>query len=451
MASAAKDLTVGKPAGLLLRFALPMMLGSVFQQFYTVTDAAIVGRFVGVHALAAVGAVDWFHWLVLSLVIGCAQGFTIIPAQRYGARDEGGLRRSAATAIWLTGLLGGGLTVVILPLVRPILRLMDTDAAIFGDSAAYVSILFGGMLIVAAYNVLAALLRAIGNSRDPLIAMIIGACVNIGLDLLFVVVFHWGIVGAAGATLIGQGCACLYTLLRVLREPMLAFRREDWSAEKGLPCRELMLGLPMALQNAVIGVGGMAVQQVVNGFGYVFVAGYTATNKLWGLLELAAINYGYAVSSYTGQNLGAGKFDRIRSGVRAGAVLGFVTALAVGAVMVLVGRPLVSLFISSEDAAVVQTAVGVAYEYLVVMAVPLFILYLLYVYRAALQGSGDTVLPFVSAVLELVVRIAVVHTLPAIWDSMGIFLAEPLAWLSADVILLPAYFVRMGRLRRKQS
>lgn len=451
MASAAKDLTQGKPIKLLLGFALPMMLGSAFQQMYTMVDAAIVGRFLGVEALAAVGAVDWFHWLVLSLMIGCAQGFTIIPSQRFGARDGQGLRRAAGTAILLTGILGAVLTAVILPLVRPILRLMDTDGAIFERSASYVSVLFGGILIVAAYNVLAALLRAIGNSRDPLIAMVIGACVNIVLDLLFVAVFHWDVVGAAAATIIGQGCAFVYTLVRVLREPALKLSRRDWKPERPLLWQEFRLGLPMALQNAVIGVGGMAIQQVVNGYGYVFVAGFTATNKLWGLLELAAINYGYAVSSYTGQNLGAGKFGRIKSGVRAGSLLGAVSGVAVGGLMLLIGRFLVGLFISSEDPAIVEQAVSVAYEYLAVMAIPLFILYLLYVFRAALQGSGDTVTPFLSAVMETVLRVAVVHTLPALLGQRGIFLAEPLAWLSADIILLPAYFLRMNRLRKRSA
>ena len=450
MASAAKDLTQGKPLGLLLRFALPLMLGSIFQQLYTIVDAAIVGQFVGVEALAAIGAVDWFHWLVLSMIIGFAQGFTIIPAQKFGARDKAGLHRSAAMALVLTGVLGVVLTAVILPLVRPVLRLLDTEQTIFADSATYVSILFSGILIVAFYNVLASLLRAIGNSRDPLIAMIIGACVNIGLDLLFVLVFHWGIVGAAVATLIGQCCACLYTLLRVVREPALKLARQDWRPEWNFIRREFLLGMPMALQSAVIGVGGMVVQQVVNGFGYVFVAGYTATNKLWGLLEMAAINYGYAVTSYTGQNLGAGRFDRIRKGVKTAACMGFVTALIVGAFMILLGRFLAGLFISSEDAAIMQSAVDVAYDYLVVMCIPLFILYLFYVYRAAIQGSGDTVVPFASGVLELLVRIAVANTLPAAMGAMGVYLAEPLAWLSAAVMLVPAYYLRIRKLSKRK-
>lgn len=450
MASASKDLTQGRPAKLLLTFALPMMVGSAFQQMYTMVDAAIIGRFMGVQALAAVGAGDWFQWLVLSLMIGCAQGFAIIPSQRFGARDREGLRKSAATAIVMTVVLAVLLTGMILPAVRPVLRLMDTDTAIFEQSAAYVSVLFCGIVIVASYNMLASLLRAIGNSRDPLIAMVIGACVNIGLDLLFVPVLHWGVAGAAAATVLGQGCACLYTLLRVLREPVLKFTAGDWKPDRNLIGQNFRLGVPMALQNAVIGVGGMAVQQVVNGFGYVFVAGFTAANKLWGLMELAAINYGYAISSYTGQNLGAGRFDRIRSGVRTGAVLGLITGAAVGGVMILTGRFLVGLFLASEDPAVVQSAVNVAYEYLVVMCAPLIVLYLLYVYRSALQGSGDTAAPFLSALLELIVRITVVHTLPAVLGQMGIFLAEPLAWLSADVILVPAYFLRMRHLRKQK-
>lgn len=451
MASAAKDLTQGRPVSLILRFALPMMLGSVFQQLYTITDAAIVGQSVGVQALAAVGAADWFNWLVLGIIVGFAQGFSIIPSQRFGGKNLDSLRKSAAAGILLTALLGALLTLTSLPLIGPVLRLMDTEEAIFRDAQLYLTILFSGILIVAGYNILASLLRAMGNSRDPLIAMIIGACVNIGLDLLFVVVFRWGVAGAAAATLIGQTGALLYTLRRVLGESALRFVPEDWRPDRELIVRELALGAPMALQNAVIGVGGMAVQQVVNGFGYVFVAGFTATNKLYGLLELAAINFGYAVASYTGQNLGAGLYDRVKRGVRSAALMGVLTSLAVGAVMILLGRWVVSAFISSEDPAAAQQALEVAYDFLVTMCVPLFVLYLLHIYRSALQGMGDTVMPFVSGLFELVMRLGVVHIAPAFLGQFGIYLAEPLAWLGADLVLLPSYHLRLRRLSRRSQ
>ena len=351
MAATARNLTEGKPSVLILRFALPMMAGSVFQQLYTITDAAIVGKFLGVQALAAIGAADWFNWLVLSIIIGFAQGFAIIPAQRFGAGDRERLRRSAAMGIALTGVLALLLTAGSLPSIAPVLRIMHTEAAIFGDAEIYLVIVFSGIPIVAGYNIFSSLLRSLGDSRDPLVAMVVGAVTNIGLDLLFVVVLHRGVAGAAAATVIGQGCALLYSLAAFLRAPEMRFRRADWLPDWRLVRREFLLGLPMALQNAVIGVGGMAVQQVVNGFGYVFVAGFTATNKLYGLLELAATNFGYAVASYTGQNLGAGKYGRIRSGVRDAARMGVLTSLAVAAVMLLAGRWIVALFISAEDGA----------------------------------------------------------------------------------------------------
>lgn len=447
MAAAAKDLTTGRPARLILQFALPMMLGSVFQQLYTITDAAIVGQFVGVQALATVGAGDWFNWLVLGIITGFAQGFSILPAQRFGAQRMEAMRRAAAMGILLTGLLGAALTAVSLPLIRPVLRLLDTESAIFADAAAYLTVLFSGILIVAGYNICAALLRAMGNSRDPLVAMVIGAAVNISLDLLFVVGFHWGIVGAAVATLIGQASSLLYSAFRLLRVPELRFVRADWRPELPLVQRELALGAPMALQNAVIGVGGMALQQVVNGFGYVFVAGFTATNKLYGILELAAINFGYAVSSFAGQNLGAGKHDRVKQGVATAARMGVITSVAVGAVMIALGRWIVGLFISAEDPVMAQEATQVAYDFLVTMCVPLFVLYLLHIYRSALQGLGDTVTPFLSGIFELVMRLTIANIAPAYIGELGIYLCEPMAWLGADLVLLPSFFRRINSLQ----
>ena len=290
-----------------------------------------------------------------------------------------------------------------------------------------------------------------GNSRDPLIAMIIGAVVNIALDLLFVVVFHWGVAGAAFATVIGQSCALLYSLFRLLREKEMKFQSGDWKPEGSLITRELALGAPMALQNAVIGVGGMALQQVVNGFGYVFVAGFTATNKLYGLLELAAINFGYAVASFSGQNLGAGQFDRVKKGVRNAAIMGVITSIAVGVVMIVFGRWVVSAFISTEDPVVAEQAIGVAYDFLVTMCVPLFILYLLHIYRSALQGMGDTVMPFVSGIFELVMRLSIAHIAPPFIGEFGLYLAEPMAWLGADLVLLPSFFHRIRRLDRQSQ
>jgi len=449
MASGTKDLTTGSPARLILQFALPMMLGSVFQQLYTITDAAIVGQFVGVEALAAVGAADWFNWLVLGIIVGFAQGFSIIPAQRFGAGRMDAMRQSAAAGILLTGLLGLALTALSLPLVSPVLRLLDTEDAIFYDAKSYLTILFSGIIVIAGYNIFSSLLRATGNSRDPLIAMVIGAVVNIALDLLFVVSFHWGVSGAAAATVIGQGCALLYSLLCILRESALRFSLSDWRPERRLVWRELSLGAPMALQNAVIGVGGMALQQVVNGFGYVFVAGFTATNKLYGVLELAAINFGYAVSSFTGQNLGAGNYQRVKQGVRIAAKMGILTSLAVGGIMIAAGRWIVSAFISAEDPYIASQSIGVAYDFLVTMCLPLFILYLLHIYRSALQGMGNTVTPFLSGIFELVMRLSVAHLAPPYLGELGLYLAEPMAWLGADLVLLPSFFLHMRRLDKK--
>ena len=446
-----RDLTEGRPLPLLVSFSLPLMVGNVFQQMYTVVDTAVVGKALGVGALAALGASDWLNWMMLGVIQGLTQGFGIMMAQDFGSRQMDRLRRTIGASAVLSAIGALVLLAVGQVAIAPILRLLQTPDAIQGDTVLYLRIMFGGVPVVMAYNLFAGMIRSLGDSKTPLYAMMVASCVNIGLDLLFVLVFHWGIAGAAAATLIAQVFAAGVCLWHLGKLPVLKMKREDFRLDWSQAGQLLQLGFPMAFQNAIISVGGMIVQSVVNGFGMIFIAGFTATNKLYGLLELAAINFGYAVASYTGQNLGAGLYDRVKRGVRSAALMGVLTSLAVGAVMILLGRWVVSAFISSEDPAAAQQALEVAYDFLVTMCVPLFVLYLLHIYRSALQGMGDTVMPFVSGLFELVMRLGVVHIAPAFLGQFGIYLAEPLAWLGADLVLLPSYHLRLRRLSRRSQ
>ena len=438
------DMTAGKPASLILSFALPLMLGNVFQQLYIVVDTAVVGKALGVRALAALGAADWLNWLMLSMVQGLTQGFAILMAQAFGARQMDKLRLS----IGASGILAATGAVILLALgqllVVPVLTLLKTPGDIMPGSVLYLRVMFGGIPIVMAYNLFACILRSLGDGKTPLYAMVVASIVNIGLDLLFVLVFHWGIAGAAVATLVAQVCAAGLCLVQLRKLPELYLTRQDFKPEGKLLWRLLKLGSPMAMQNAIISIGGMIVQAVVNGFGVVFIAGITATNKLYGILEIAALSYGYAMITYTGQNLGAGNITRIRSGTRAALGISLVTSGIIAAVMIGFGKWIVSCFISGTPQEI-QEATGIAYRYLTVMSLCLPVLYVLHVFRSCIQGAGDTVLPMVSGVAEFVMRTAAALTLPVIMGAEGIYFAEVLAWLGADLILVPSYYAVMKR------
>lgn len=443
-----RDMTEGKPARLIVEFALPLMLGSVFQNMYTLVDTAIVGRFVGVEALSALGAADWPSWLILGIVVGFAQGMCILIAQRFGANDYKGLRKAVTHSYILGFSIAAVFTVLAHLVLRPMLVLLGTPEETIGGAVTYMRFTYSGMMIVMAYNLFSSVLRALGDSKSPLIAMILASVCNIFLDLLFVRVFAWGIPGAAIATLLSQCVSALYCFVVVRRIEILALSREDWQLERPLMKELVRLGAPLGLQNGIIGFGGLAVQAAVNSFGFVFLAGFTATNKLYGLIEMAAVSYGFSMSTYAGQNLGAGQIRRIKKGLRAAVLIGLFTALGIALMMSVVGKSIVSIFLSG-DPSVVEEALRVAYNYLLFLCVPLFILYFLHIYRSALQGMGDTFLPMISGFVELAMRVSVALLLPRLIGENGVFLCEGAAWLGAIAVLIPAYYVRIARETRK--
>jgi len=441
-------MTEGNPIRLILAVALPLMVGNAFQQLYTVVDATVVGQVEGVSALAALGASDWFHWLYLGIIQGFAQGFTIPMAQAFGAQDHAALRKNVGNATVLAVLMGLGITLIALLSIRPVLSLMDTPMEIRPISISYLTLIFAAYPIVMAYNLTAGILRALGDGRSPLYAMIIACFVNIGLDILFVAGFGWGVEGAAIATAIAQALATLFCLSRLKKLDFIKPARADLRLH-GATCGNLMrLGLPIAAQNGVIGIGGMIVQSIANRMSVAFIAGYTSTNKLYGVLEVAALSYGYAMSTYAGQNLGARKSERIKRGVRAAALTGVITSMVIAAAMFLLGRAILSAFISGTPQESAE-AIGIGYEYLCLMSACLPILYILHIYRSALQGVGNTVAPMVSGIAELIMRTSAAWLLPGLIGYSGLFWAEIMAWIGADLILLPSYLRTFRRIERQ--
>lgn len=451
MASRIKNMTEGRPASLIFSFALPLMVGNIFQQLYTVVDTMVVGKALGVSALAALGAADWLNWMMLGIIQGLTQGFGILLAQEFGAEKYDSLKRSVGNSAVLS-LLSSIILFGIGQLVaRPVLMLLQTPAEILPNTLLYLRIMYMGVPVVMAYNLLASILRALGDGKTPLHAMIVAAMTNIALDLLFVLVFRLGIAGAAAATLIAQMISSLFCLYHIRKIEILRLAASDFRLqEKRLPLRLFMLGFPMAFQNAIISIGGMIVQFVVNGFGVIFIAGFTATNKLYGVLEVAATSYGYSMVTYAGQNLGAGKPDRIRKGVRSAILIALLTSLLIALMMLFAGKMILGWFISGTPEEFEQT-MQIAYYYLSIMSVCLPILYILHITRSAIQGMGNTILPLVSGIAEFVMRALTAIFLPMLIGETGIFYAEIMAWAGAVIILVISYFAVIRKVERSRK
>lgn len=450
MAARIKNMTDGKPGRLIFSFALPLMLGNMFQQLYTVVDTVVVGKYLGVGALAALGATDWLNWMVLGIIQGFTQGFAILMAHEFGAGKYDRLCRVIGNSGMLSVVFSVLLAMLAQAMLYPALLLLQTPGDILPYSMLYLRMMFLGIPVVTAYNLLACILRSMGDGKTPLQAMAVASVTNIVLDLLFVMVFQWGIAGAAAATLIAQLVSGFFCIYHIRKIEVLRLTKADFRLELQTVPRLLGLGFPMAFQNCIIAVGGMIVQSVVNGFGVIFIAGFTATNKLYGLLEIAATSYGYSMITYVGQNLGAGKYARIRRGMRSALAIAVVTSVVIAGVMLLFGRLILSGFLSG-DPGEVEEALRIAYFYLAVMSVFLPVLYVLHVVRSAIQGMGNTSLPMLSGIVEFLMRTLTALLLPLAIGEIGIFYAEIAAWLGADVVLVISYFAVAGKLLGKKK
>lgn len=440
------DMTSGKPARLILAFALPMLMSSLFQQFYGMVDTIVVGRGVGTAALAAVGATGSLHFLILGFATGLTYGFGTLFSQRFGAGDIDGLRHAVGAGFRLSALIGGLITVLAIFGAGWLLRLLSTPDDIFSDASLYLTVVFAAIPITILFNLLATLLRSVGDSKTPLIAMLISSAVNILLDLLFVFTLRMGVLGVAIATDIAQLASCAVCYLGVRKSNILRLEKNDLKPDRTLDRQLLMLGVPVALMNSVTAAGSMLLQAVVNGFGSTCVAGYTAAKKLIHLFEEPGLMVGMALGVYTGQNLGAGRVDRVRAGIRSAICISLVLNLVLSAIMYFGRDPLVSLFLQEGERTAVLPVSG---QMLTVTSLFLWILGLLFVYRCSLQGIGDTTAPMLSGVLELGVRMAAALSLKQALGFLGVCIAEVGAWIAAAALLCAVCYMRLKRLKTR--
>jgi putative MATE family efflux protein len=440
-----QDMTQGNPVKLILGFTVPMLLGNIFQQFYNMVDAMVVGRFINVNALAAVGSVGSVMYVILGFAMGLTTGFSVIISQKFGAGDEKGVRQATAMSIYLSLVLVILLTVLSVITVNPVLDLMQTPEDIRKDAATYLTIIYAGMIACVFYNLAGSVMRALGDSRTPLIFLAIASVLNVILDLWFVISFQMGVAGVAYATIIAQAVSFFLCLPYIKKHyPILHFRREDWKLDWSLLGSLSKLGLATGLQISVTGIGVVIIQAAVNGMGSVSVAAYTAACKIQNLAVQPSISLGMAIATFNGQNWGARNIKRIKEGVRKCEILAILFAAGESILVLVCGKLLIGLFVEAKETEVISMAL----QYLKVMLPFIVMLGTLLVYRSAIQGLGNATIPTISGLLETFIRIVVAFSLPSVIGFWAICITDPISWTSAAIFVYIIYRLMMRKIER---
>ena len=432
-----RDMTVGTPWKIILNFTIPIVIGNIFQQFYSMVDTVIVGKFVGTKALAAVGSTGTIGFLILGFLMGLTAGFTVLTSQRFGAGDMPGMRKTVGSAAVLSVIVSVVMTVISMAFMKPLLILMNTPEDIFQDAYKYIMIICAGIFTQVMYNLLAGILRALGNSKTPLYFLLFSAGLNIVLDLVLIIVFHLGAAGAAYATVIAQGVSALLCLIYIIKKvPILKLDRWDFKLDGHLVRQQLAIGFPMALQYSITAIGAMMVQAALNVLGSVHVAAFTAANKIEQVATQVYVALGTTMATYCAQNMGAGKYTRIRKGFKSATLIGFIYAVVTGVIIFFVGKYM-TIFFVSENVNQIMEYVDIYLRCVSVSFLPLVIVNL---YRNGIQGMGYGLLPMTAGIAELVGRSGASLIASHFGSYMGICLASPAAWVLAGTLLLIMYF-----------
>ncbi|MEE0420800.1 MAG: MATE family efflux transporter [Lachnospiraceae bacterium] len=443
-----KNLTEGSPAKLIVLFTIPLLIGNIFQQFYSMADTLIVGRTIGVNALAAVGCTGSITFLILGFAMGLTSGLSILTAQRFGAGDEKGVRKSVAAGVWLSAGVTVALTALAVPLTRPILELMRTPPEIIDDACRYVIVIFGGIVASMLFNLLSNIIRALGDSKTPLFFLVVACVLNIALDFVCILVFKMGVAGAAWATIIAQmvsGVLCLFYIKR--RLPILHLTREEWRVTKWELIQHAKVAFPMAFQMSIIAIGAVVLQFALNGLGAVAVAAFTAAQKIDQIATQPMNSFGTTMATYAAQNYGAGKTERIRRGVLQCSLISVGFAVVMGLVNIFAGYQLAGIFVGPGEPEVAS----LAQTYLIINGSMYFLLAMLFIFRFTLQGLGKGVMPTVAGVMELVMRTFSAVFLAQYFGFAGACWSNPLAWLGACIPLTIAFFATVRKMEVKMK
>ena len=425
-----RDMTVGTPWKIILNFTIPIVIGNIFQQFYSMVDTVIVGKFVGTKALAAVGSTGTIGFLILGFLMGLTAGFTVLTSQRFGAGDMPGMRKTVGSAAVLSVIVSVVMTVISMAFMKPLLILMNTPEDIFADAYTYSMLICSGVVACIFYNLFSSLLRAIGNSKVPLFFLVFSACLNVVLDLLLILCFHMGVAGAAIATNISQGVSAVLCLIYIYKNvPVICPERTQWRLSASDTAYQMRMGIPMALQFSITASGAMVMQAAINLFGSVAVAAFTAASKVQSLVTQGMMSMGQTMASYGGQNYGKGDYHRLEKGVRSALLISVIYSLLAAAAVGLFLRPLLSLFFSGDID--IASLMPWAKTYIYMCAVFYIPLSTIFIFRNIMQGCGYSFLPMMGGVAELFARmITALIAMKLVSFPLACF-CDPAAWVGA--------------------
>lgn len=441
-----KDLTVGSPLKIFIWFTIPILIGNLFQQLYNVVDTVIVGRYLGEEALAAVGTTGCLMFLVIGFANGVAQGFGVMIAQAFGAGNHKLLRHYVALIIILTIIVSAVLSIPTTIFSRNFLIMLNTPDNILGMADSYIKVIFGGLFLTMVYNVEAGILRGMGDSKTPLYFLFIASALNIVLDIILIVYAGLGTAGAAYATVIGQGVSALLCFFYMyIKFPIIRIRRSDFYNDFAGCVKLLSLGIPMAVNYSITAVGTMILQSAINVFGSSVVAAYTAASKVINLTTQTMPSLGTTAATFCGQNLGAGKMDRIFKGMKVALLLCFVVGVLGAAISILCGPAMIGLFIKNPS----DTTMGYAMEYLIKASTCMMPLAMIFVYRNGMQGLNQALVPMLCGIVELVSRVSVIKIVSKPFGYSGVCLTDPICWLVTGVMVFVAYLIWEIKTKKK--
>ncbi|WP_267635084.1 MATE family efflux transporter [Enterococcus faecium] len=439
-----RDLTKGSPAKLILLFTVPLLIGNVFQQFYNMIDMIIVGQTLGKNALAAVGATGSLTFLIIGFAQGLTAGLAIITAQRYGAKDYRGLKKSFAASVVISLVVTVILTVLSLLFIRPMLQLMQTPPEIIDQAQTFISIILLGIFASVSFNLLSNVIRALGDSRTPLFFLIIAVIINVVLDLIFIIYFGMGVEGAAIATVIAQVSSSVLCLVYIKKKmPLLQLRKKDFNFDKEEFRVHLNAALPMAFQSSIIAVGAIVLQAALNSLGTDVVAAQAAAGRIDQFANQPMMSFGIAMATFTAQNYGAKEYGRILQGVRQTLLMSVGFSLLAGAIVIFFGHFFVQLFVSPSETHVFE----LAQTYFNINGSLYWILAVLFILRYTLQGLGQSKIPTIAGMMELLMRSFAAIVLTGMWGYPGAAAASPLAWIGSVAVLLYSYMRSMKKLK----
>ena len=435
--SEVKDLTVGSPMKLILSFAVPMLLGFLFQQFYNMVDTIIVGKCLGVSSLAAVGSTGSINFMIIGFCTGACSGFAIPVAQKFGAGDYTGMRKFVANAGWLSAVFAVVMTTVVGALCMNILQWMNTPEDIIQGAYDYIFVIFLGIPVTYLYNMLAGIIRSLGDSKTPVYFLLLSSLMNIGLDFFTILVLGMGVGGPALATVISQGISAVLCLIYMIRHyPILHMKNGEWKPDGRMLGTLCSMGIPMGLQYSITAIGSVVLQTAVNSLGSMAVAAVSTGSKVSMFFCCPFDALGGTMATYAGQNAGAGKVDRIRQGVRSATLIGGIYSIAACIVLTVLGGVIPLLFVDASETVVIHQA----HQFLTFNSLFYIPLTIVNVWRFTIQGMGYSLLAILAGVCEMIARAMVGFLLVPIFGYIIICFASPLAWLLADAFLIPAFF-----------